>query len=92
MKPRAANHGRAYVLTWLALLALAAVSFALAQVTSGAAGVAMGLAVALVKATLIGLFFMRLAEEKLAPRLVAASGVVFIGVICLGILADVAFR
>lgn len=55
---------RTYLLTWLALLALAVVTFGLSQFDLGSLQVLIALVIAAVKATLIALFFMGLARER----------------------------
>src|SRR6478609_2312386 len=58
-----------YVLVWVALLCLTALTFALSYVEMGAASVAVALVIAIGKSTLVVLFFMHLLHEVGAPRL-----------------------
>jgi caa(3)-type oxidase subunit IV len=76
--------GTKLVLTYVALVALAATSFV---VGSDAA-----LPVAIVKAGLIAMVFMELASAHPVPRIVAVVGVLFVLLLAAGTLADVAFR
>ena len=80
---------RALVLTFAALVALAAISWIAAVLGTGT-GVA--LAIAAVKAALIALVFMELAHAHTADRVIAVVAVLFVVLLCAGSVADVAFR
>lgn len=84
--------GARYVLAFLALLVLTAGSLGLSFVPLGAFGVPVALSIAFVKATIVGLFFMHLREARLSTQMVAVLNLLFVALICLGIVADVAFR
>jgi caa(3)-type oxidase subunit IV len=84
--------GRPYVATWLALLAATGISYAVDLLRLGAIGLGISLAIAGLKATIVGLVFMHLARETFAARVVAVLNVGWVALICLGIIADVAFR
>jgi cytochrome c oxidase subunit 4 len=62
-----------YLVVWLALLALTALTFLLSLAHLGAVDVAVALVIAAAKTALVALFFMHLAEERfsviLAPAL-----------------------
>jgi cytochrome c oxidase subunit 4 len=70
------NRTRPLVLTWLALMALLALSAGTAWIPLGWMNTAIGLAVAAVKALLVALVFMRLRASHPLLRLTALAGVV----------------
>ena len=72
-----------YLLTWLALVALATLSL---LVSSGAA---IALVIATLKAVLIAGIFMRVRGTHRAALIIAA---VFVALLILGVLADVGTR
>lgn len=90
--PSARRGALRYVITWLALIVLTAVSFGVAGLDLGALGTGVALGIASVKALIVMLVFMHLAEESMSERIVAAVAVAFIVLLCLGIYADVAYR
>ena len=55
-------------LTWMALLALAGLTFALSLLPLGALAAPVALTVATAKAALVVLFFMELSRSRTAPR------------------------
>jgi len=77
------------VLTFVALVVLAAASWLLSVAGTGT-GVALAIAAA--KALLIGLFFMELVCGHATDRTVAAVAVLFVVLLTVGMLADVAYR
>lgn len=86
------SHVRRYLVVWLVLLALTALSYVAAQVHLGPAGTAVGLGIAAVKATLVALFFMHLIEEHFVILTVGVITVLWVVMICLGVFADVGLR
>jgi caa(3)-type oxidase subunit IV len=76
------------LLTWLALCALLATTCALAYVPLGAGNFRLSLAIAAIKASLVGAVFMRLFEPNPINRLAAAAGPIWIFVMFLLIFAD----
>jgi len=62
--PETAGSNRAYILTWLALVCLTALTVAVYFLHLGNAGAAAALTIASVKAGLILLFFMHLRQES----------------------------
>lgn len=80
------------LLTGLALLALWGVSFGLSYLDFGAASLGIALAIAAVKAALVGAIFMELARARTSIRLAVitagALAVVLVGLV----LGDVALR
>lgn len=69
------HSARPLILTWLALVLLLAVSAGTAMLPLGWGNTAIGLAVALVKALLVALVFMRLRSGAVLLRLAALAGV-----------------
>jgi cytochrome c oxidase subunit 4 len=88
----AGHSGARYVLTWLALVALTAASFIAEHLPLGAAHTPVALGIAMVKTVLVLTIFMHLMEEKFSTRVVAVLNFVFVLLLCLGIVADVAVR
>ena len=62
-----------YGLTWLALLALAALSLGISHLHLAGWAIPVALAIAVTKAALIALVFMRLGASSVALRLIALS-------------------
>ena len=75
-----------YVVVWVALVVLAALSLGLSYLELGDFGVVVAMSIGAVKAALIALFFMHLAEGRFAYRFVLAIGVAFV-VIMVGLTA-----
>ena len=83
---------RIYIIIWIALLILTAVTWWVSYVNLGMGNVAVALLIASVKAALVALFFMQLRHEK---RLVWAFALVplfFLALIIFGTLSDTMFR
>jgi cytochrome c oxidase subunit IV len=72
---------RPLFMTWLALLAMLALTAATAWLKLGWVNTALGLAVALAKAVLVALVFMRLRRAPALVRLAAVAGVVALAVL-----------
>ena len=84
--------GRATFATWVALIALTAMSLAASRLDLGAADLVVSLVIATVKSGLVLMLFMHLAEERFASRMVVALSVIFV-VLLVGLtVADVATR
>ena len=75
-----------YLLTYLALVALATLSL----LVSSGPGVA--LAIAAVKAVLVAGVFMHLAKDRATHRIALILAVAFLALLVLGVLADVGTR
>jgi caa(3)-type oxidase subunit IV len=86
---RAPPTGRALVLTFLALLVLAGGSWIAAALGTGTA---IALTIAAAKAVTIAIVFMELGRAHDADRAIAAVAVFCVVLLCLGAVADVAFR
>lgn len=76
------------LVTWIALCALLATTCTLAFVPLGAGNLPLSLAIAAVKASLVGVIFMRLFEPNPINRFAAAAGLIWIFVMFLLIFAD----
>jgi cytochrome c oxidase subunit 4 len=61
-----------YLVVWIALLALTALTFLLSLAHLGEADVAIALVIATIKTTLVALFFMHLVEERFSVVLAPA--------------------
>lgn len=76
-----------YLLAWLGLVVLATVSL----FVSGSS-LALALAIAAVKAALVGAIFMHLWGSRAVHRIVFLTAVAFIALLVLGVVADVGTR
>ena len=52
----------------------------------------VALAIAFTKAVVVGAVFMHLARARFSTQMIAIVNLLFVALICLGIIADVAFR
>jgi cytochrome c oxidase subunit 4 len=75
-----------------ALLALWALSFALSYVSLGVAALPVALGIAVVKAVLVGLFFMELLRENLSIKLTILSAAALTITLLGFMVADIAMR
>ena len=87
-----ATRGVHYLVALAVLLALTGTSFALSQVAPGGASHWIALAIAAIKVAVVGTIFMHLREAIFATRLVALVVLLFIAILCFGVVADVALR
>ena len=88
-----AGSGAKYLFALGALLVLTALTFGLHYVPlGGAIGPVVALTIATVKVLVVALIFMELRESMVATRLVAITSVVFVVLLCLGIVGDIAYR
>lgn len=81
---------RMYVIAWVALLGLTALSFGAHYLDLGAFATPVSLAFAAVKATIVFAVFMHLARESTSIRMIAVLNVAWVVLICAGIALDVA--
>ena len=72
---------RVYLLTWLALMALLAGTFALAHFRIGSLNTALGLAIAAAKVVLVGLFFMHLRRASALVAVFAGVALVWLAIL-----------
>ncbi len=81
-----------YLFVWLSLVALTFLTWRLVYVDQGAAGFYLGFAIAVVKATLVALFFMHLWDQRGINRLVFVVALCFLGILMGLIIADAGTR
>lgn len=86
------KRGRRTVLALLALFALTALSWGLAQASLGAAESLVALGIASLKAAIVLSVFMEIRGAGPSPMLVVLVTLAFVALLCLGMLADSAFR
>lgn len=84
--------GRPYVVAWLGLLALTGASFGSSFLPLGALSPVVAFAIALAKALVVVVVFMHLDKSSFATQMIALVNFLFVVLICLGVLADVALR
>jgi cytochrome c oxidase subunit IV len=77
---------------WVALLALLLLSMFLAYIPMGPITVASGVIVAVIKSSLVVVFFMELIQARALVRLAAVSGLIFLAAMFLLTFADVLTR
>lgn len=93
--PRQGAHGhgkithRTFALTFVALLVLAAGSFGLSFVHLGPMSVPAAMAISLVKAVLVVLFFMELVVQRYTTRVVVVGATLMLVVLIAFMVADV---
>jgi cytochrome c oxidase subunit IV len=83
---------RPYVIPFLALLVLVALTAAGSYIPLGTGNFVLAMAVAVTKTALVVLFFMDLREEDTLLRLVALVGVVWLGFLLMLELTDTLSR
>lgn len=83
---------RTYVLVFVALLLLAAATTAIAYVDLGPFNTVIALAIASIKACLVGLFFMHLLYTQGLTRIVVLAGFFWLALMVSFTLADVFTR
>lgn len=87
------SSGLSYVLALVGLLALTGLSFGMHFAPlGGRAGTLVALGIATVKVGIVALVFMELRSGTTPTRVVALVCLAFVALLCLGIVADVAFR
>src|SRR5512141_180400 len=87
------SHAGRYLVVWAALMALTALTWGLSTIhIPGLAGVAVALAIAMVKGTLVALFFMHLWDQAGANRLVFLTSLVFVALLIGLVITDSATR
>ena len=83
---------RTYVLVFVALLILAAATTAIAYLDLGPFNTVLALAIASIKACLVGLFFMHLLYSRGLTRVVVLAGFFWLALMISFTLADVFTR
>ena len=83
---------RRNILVWLALLVLLLSTFGAAYLPLGAGNLVVGLAIAMIKAGLVVVFFMGLRQADSLIKLAAAAGIVWLTFMFALTLSDVLAR
>ncbi len=83
---------RVTLITWIALVLLAAASLGLSQLHLGAMGSALAIAIAAVKAVLVAMIFMELSVQRASNRIVLVTAVAFVVLLASLAAVDVATR
>jgi cytochrome c oxidase subunit 4 len=83
---------RTYIIVWISLLILTAVTWGVSYVNLGMGNVAVALLIASVKAALVALFFMHLRYENRLVWAFAILPLFFLALIIFGTLSDTMFR
>jgi cytochrome c oxidase subunit 4 len=81
-----------YLVVWIALLALTALSLVLSLAHLGPVDVAVSLLIAAAKTALVLLFFMHLAEERFSVVMMPLVAVFFVALLLALLVTDVATR
>lgn len=84
--------GARFVVALVALMALTLLSFGMHYIRLGTLGTVIALTIAGIKVVVVGLIFMELRESLAATRLIPVVTILFVILLCLGIVGDVAFR
>jgi cytochrome c oxidase subunit 4 len=81
-----------YVLVWGALLLLTGLTYGLSLIDMGAGSIVVALGIAVVKSSLVAIFFMHILAERGTVRLTPIVGVFFVVLLALLAIADFRFR
>ncbi len=81
-----------YVATLVVLLILTAITVGASYINFGSGNVVIALAIATVKATIVGLIFMHLLHDKPVNAVIAVAGFVFLGIFLMFDFIDVDSR
>jgi cytochrome c oxidase subunit 4 len=84
--------GRSVVLALVALLVLTSTSWVLAHVALGHFNTYVALGIAAVKAGIVAQVFMELSHASTAARVVGGVTLLFIAILCIGVVADLRLR
>jgi len=87
------SHVGRYVVVWIALVFFTALTYGVSRFhIPGGWGISVALAIAIVKGTLVALFFMHLWDQRGANRLVFVTSLVFVALLIGLTLSDNATR
>ncbi len=81
-----------YVATLVVLLILTAITVGASYINFGSGNVVIALAIATVKATIVGLIFMHLLHDKPVNAVIAIAGFIFLGIFLMFDFIDVSSR
>jgi cytochrome c oxidase subunit 4 len=87
-----ASHGRTYVIVWIALLVLTAITVTIAELHLGRFSTMTALVIATAKASLVLAFFMHLRDEKRVFKVMFFVPVLTLGVILVLTFIDIWYR
>lgn len=79
---------RTYVLVFLALMVLTFTTVAVSRVELGEFNVVVAVTIAVVKATLVALFFMHVKDSSATTKLFIAAGLVWLIILLTFVLSD----
>jgi len=91
-KPTHPSSAAKYVFALVALIVLTLLSLVLHYAGLGAAGTPIALSIAGIKVVIVGLIFMELLVSLAATRMIAIVTILYVALLCFGIIGDVAFR
>jgi cytochrome c oxidase subunit 4 len=83
---------KTFVAIWITLLVLTGVTVGVAQLNLGALSVAVALIIAVIKASLVALFFMEIRYSHKMTQVVLVGGVVWLLILLLLSMTDYASR
>jgi cytochrome c oxidase subunit 4 len=92
MRIESRANGSHYVFTLLGLLTLTGLSWGLSYLSLGVLAPWIAIGIAAIKASLVALVFMHLADAAFTYRFIGVVTVLFIAILCFGVVADVVFR
>lgn len=81
-----------YVAVWIVLLILTIATFVTGKMHLGAFALPLAMIIATTKAALVAIIFMHLSESSGTTRLVFVSSIVFVGILIVFAMSDVATR
>lgn len=81
-----------YVVVWIVLLGLTLLSWLISLAHLGGTDIAVALVIAVVKASLVGIFFMHLGAERFSVRMIPAVAAFFVALLVVLVALDVATR
>jgi cytochrome c oxidase subunit 4 len=89
---RHAPSALAYLVVWLALVALATFTLFASRAVTGGWGLVVALTIATAKAVLVVAYFMHLAGGRPIHRIIFVIAMVFLVLLVVGLLADIGTR
>lgn len=84
--------GAAFIFGLIALQALTLLSFGLSYLDGPGLTLGLTLGIAVIQALIIAIVFMHLYESRFGVQFMALLTLVWIGLLCLGMIADVGLR
>jgi caa(3)-type oxidase subunit IV len=90
--PHSSSSARPLVVALIVLVVLTATSWAIAHVELAGFGTPVAIAIAAVKASVVGVAFMELPRASLPARVIAFVTIAFIALLCAGTVTDIVLR